>query len=597
MTKIKRKLTTILATDCVSFSRHMQGNEVATLNNLNACREIIDAEISAHGGRIFHTAGDSVIADFDSPVECVNAALKFQEAIYLRNKGPEIEPKLEWRVGIHVDDVIIEGDNIYGTGVNIAARLESQCDAGGILVSRVVREQVEKKVNFSIESAGTRTLKNIDDNYEVFLVATSAATENGKIKASSQAAETNENAGPSAQTAAHKKPTLAVIPFENASGNDDNAFLVGGIVEDLITEFSMLRQFDVISRQSSTNFDPASEDALAFAERFGINFLVSGGIRSSGSRIRINVELTDTATGSAVWSNKYDRVMDDIFDIQDEIVRKISIALLGEIEITSLQRSKRKPTDNFNSYELLLRGRELHHRFSAEACAQAINFFDKAIALDQGNAQAHAWKACTLGQSLARNYLDRDFEEIYAELMTHLNQALYLNENDFECHRMLSAVFLSTHDFQKSEEHARKAFQLNPNDPRVLSGVGEVLVRVGDHTDGLEMLRKAIEVDPIPMGQSNSDNRLRDLTLGYFCASDFESCAETAIRINDLEPRSWLFLMWALTQTSADVQSNSAYIGRKAEYANLDWPATIERFHLVDEGKIKELEAFAETLF
>ena len=268
---------------------------------------------------------------------------------------------------------------------------------------------------------------------------------------------------------------------------------------------------------------------------------VGGGIRSSGNRIRLSIELTDASNGSVVWSNKYDRVLDDIFEIQDEIVRTITIQLLGEIEITSLQRSKRKPTENFSSYELLLRGKEQHHVFSKEANAKALAFFDKAIELDSGNAQAHAWKTCTLAQGMARGYIEGDPEPVQKAALDHLSMAHDLNENDFEVHRMLANVYLSNHDYAKAEEHGRKAFQLNPNDPRVLSDAGTILVRVGHDAEGLEMLHKALLLDPVPMGQSNSDNRYRDIVLGMFCAGDWQGCPQRAIS----HPASDDFESWA----------------------------------------------------
>ncbi|SVC35354.1 uncharacterized protein METZ01_LOCUS288208, partial [marine metagenome] len=170
MEKTKRKLATILATDCVNFSKHMEVNEEKTLKNLNECRIIIDKKIQEFDGRIFNTAGDSVIAEFDSPVQCVKAAIDFQNALYERNEHSITDLKLEWRVGIHVDDIIVEDNNIMGSGVNVAARLESQCQAGNILVSRIVKEQVSKRVDFSIDADGTRELKNISSNFEVFVV-------------------------------------------------------------------------------------------------------------------------------------------------------------------------------------------------------------------------------------------------------------------------------------------------------------------------------------------------------------------------------------------------------------------------------------------
>jgi len=580
MTEVKRKLATILATDCVGFSKHMEAQEENTLISLKACRDIIDPLISKYGGRIFHTAGDSVIAEFDSPVQTAKAAIEFQKAIYNRNKLEEVDPKLSWRVGIHLDDIIIEGDNIYGNGVNIAARLESQSPVGEILISEVVNKQIEKRIDEVIHPLGRIELKNISNEFEVFSILG-----DGKNKFSSKN-KTNLN----------KKPKFAILPFVNTSKDEDSGFLVDGICEDLITEFSMMREFDILSRQTSINFKEENQDIKEFSKQFDLDFLVTGGIRASGKRVRINIELSDANDESIIWSNKYDRVLEDIFDLQDEIVRKISIALLGEIEISSLQRSKRKPTENISSYEYLLRGKENHHKFTKEANFEALANFDKAIKADSNNAQAYAWKVCTLGQSMFRGFSDREASELMTEAKQNIEKALELNENDFECHRMLSAVYLSNHDYILAEDHGRKAFNVVPNDPRVLSGYGEVLVRVGKVDKGLELLNKAFDLDPIPQGQSTSDNRVKDLILGYFFAEDFNKVVELSFDIRVMDTRSLALILYARTQLSQDIKTSNEYKLFKDEFKDTNWEQVIDRFHIQDKKITTNLLNFIEAI-
>ena len=527
MAKVNRKLATILATDCVDVSKHMESQEELTLSNLTSCREIIDPVIEEHGGRIFHTAGDSVIADFGSPVECVNAAMKFQDLLAARNEAISDGLKLQWRVGIHVDDVIIEGDNIYGSGVNIAARLEGQCEPGRVLLSKIVQDQVKKRVSFAVNPAGTRSLKNISDEFEVFYITkTDDELSPEAINKEATALITQK------PNVINKKPKLAVLPFSNGSKDEDSGYLVDGIVEDLTTEFSMIREFEIVSRQTCFDFRDSVETIEEFSEHHNLDFIVTGGIRSSGKRVRISIELSESGTGKVLWSNKYDRVIEDIFDVQDEIVRTVTISLLGEIEISSLQRSKRKATENITSYEFLLRGKEMHHRFTPEGNQQALEFFDKAIEADANNAQAHAWKACTLGQGWFRGWVGGTQEDMFQMSGDCIARAVDLNENDFECHRMLSAVHLSKHEFQLAEEHGRKAYDMVPSDPRVLSGYGEVLVRNGSVDEGLDLLGKALELDPVPQGQLNSDKRFTDLLLGHFYAENFEDLIEVARKLN-----------------------------------------------------------------
>ena len=576
MSQVKRKLATILATDCVSFSKHMEEQEEKTLDSLKACRDIIDPLIAKYSGRIFHTAGDSVIAEFDSPVGSANAAIEFQNAIKDRNKNEEVNPKLSWRVGIHLDDIIIEGDNIYGNGVNIAARLESQSPVGEILISDVVNQQINKKIEQKIHSLGKIELKNISSDFEVFSILG-----DGKNKIS-------KKTSPSV----NKKPKFAILPFINTSKDEDSGFLVDGIVEDLITEFSMMREFEILSRQTSVNFKDENQDIKEFSKKFDLDFLVTGGIRASGKRVRINIELSDANDESIIWSNKYDRVLEDIFDLQDEIVRKISIALLGEIEISSLQRSKRKPTQNISSYEYLLRGKENHHKFTKEANQEALQNFDKAIEADAGNAQAYAWKVCTLGQAMFRGFSDRKMEEMFAEAKQNIDKALELNENDFECHRMLSAVYLSNHDYLLAEDHGRKAFNMVPNDPRVLSGYGEVLVRVGKVDKGLELLNKAFELDPIPQGQSTSDNRIKDLILGYFLAEDYNKVVELSFDIRIMDTRSLSLILYSRSKLNQDIKASNEYKSLTSEFKDTDWEQTVDRFHIQDEQIQKDLISF-----
>jgi len=593
MAKVNRKLATILATDCVDFSKFMETQEELTLANLSSCRDIIDPIIEEHGGRIFHTAGDSVIADFGSPVECVHAAMKFQEAIASRNETIEEGPKLEWRVGIHVDDVIIEGENIYGSGVNIAARLEAQCEPGKVILSRIVQEQVQKRVNFAVSSAGTRALKNISEEFEVFYIT--KGMEESSADGEAQPGSAKE-APDSNFEGVNKKPRLAVLPFTNDGRDEDSGYLADGIVEDLITEFSMIREFEIVSSKTSFDFRDNDEDTSEFAANHDLDFIISGGIRSSGKRVRISLELSEVESGKAVWRDRYDRVIEDIFDLQDEIVRTITISLLGEIEISSLQRAKRKATENISSYEYLLRGKEMHHRFDKEANNQAREFFDKAVQADPSNAQAHAWKACTIGQGVARGFLEGDPNEIIDLAMESISRAMDLNENDFECHRMLSAVYLSRHEYQLAEEHGRRAHDMNPNDPRVLAGYGEVLARVGKPEEGIELLEKALSLDPVPQGQMNSDNRYTDLTLAYFYAGEFEKCIEIGKKVEHINFKSWLLVNFSKNKIDSLDKEDMYFKEGLEEFKEDSWDLKVDRLHLPDEESQSDLLNFLNNL-
>ena len=384
------------------------------------------------------------------------------------------------------------------------------------------------------------------------------------------------------------KLKIAVIPFANLNKDDDGAFLVDGIVEDLITEFSMISEIEIVSRQTCFNLREENLSHKQYREDYELDYIVSGSIRAVEDRIRISVELSETPEGNVIWSNKYDRVKEDIFDIQDEIVRKITIALIGGIEISSLKRAHRKPTENMTSYEFLLKGKENHHKFTKEANDEAMRNLDSAISADKNNAQAYAWKACVIGQALGRGYCEMSNEKV-DELLELLDKALEVDQNDFECHRMLSEVYLSMHDFEKSKESGHKATTLNPNDPRVISVYGESLLRLGELDQGIEFLEKAYELDPIPQGQTTSDRRLAALFLGYYLKEDFTKCQDLNKEIVEIDVRTWLLNFHLHTTNSSDCLNDGWFKKGKVKYKDLDWEMEIDRFHLNNDRLNKEL--------
>ena len=587
MSTVNRKLTSILATDCVGFSSHMEKNEEKTLENLKACRSIIDPYIEEFGGKIFYTAGDSVIADFPSPVSCVNAATNFQKAIYERNKNKDEESKLVWRVGIHMDDVIIEGDNIYGSGVNIAARLEAACTPEQILLSSAVKDQVNNKIDGTIEDAGTKALKNISDSFQTF----------GISPTGSKIDKTDGNQYAERTKKENDKPKLAVMPFTNMNNDEDGGFLVDGIVEDLITEFSRIRELEIVSRQSCFDFRDNDQELDKFCETFSVDYIVTGNIRSSGKRVRISIELSDVKEGKTLWSNKYDKILDDIFDIQDEIVRKISFTLLGEIELSSLERASRKPTDTLSSYELLLKGKQLHHKVQKDALLNALDTFDNAIKADENNGQAYAWKACALGQGLFRGYIEEDFNTVWTQALDNLKKARELNDNDFEVHRLMAEVSLAMKDFRAAQRHSKTCYEQVPNDPRVLSVYGEVCIRTGKVDEGLDALKLALDIDPVAQGKTNSDSRHSAVLFGYYMARNREGCLEEINNLDEIDFKSWLVTSKICSDEEHPYESLDWFQEGKKLFSEKDLEKEVTDFRLNNDSATDALIAFAKSLF
>ena len=584
--KPRRKLAAILAADVVGFSKKMGENEDRTLRNLKACRTLTDESIEAHHGRVFGSAGDSLIAEFASPVDAIVAAVEFQRNLRDRNLKITPEDQMEFRVGLNLGDVIVEGDNLYGDGVNVAARLEPLAEPGGICVSGKFHDEVRRKLDLGFVSKGAQEMKNIEEPVHTFNVLMGHETEEV-----SQISSSAPSAAPTVrQPSANEKPRLIVLPFNNLSNVEDNDFLVDGIVEDLITEFSRINSIEVISRNTAFSLKGKEIENTKIAAEFGIDFIATGSIRSSGNRIRISVDLTDPATGSSIWSERYDGTMDDVFEVQDEIVRKVLVALVGKLEMAGLERAKRKPTENLTSYEYLLRGRDFHHKFSKEGVLSAIEMLDKSIEADPNNAQAYAWRACSLGQGLGRGYLEGDQETHFQKLQSLIQKALELDENDLECNRILCELNKLFEDFEQSEFYGKKAYDMNSNDPRVVCAYGELLVLTNRADEGTDLLIKAYELDPVGMGASNADKRLGDVMFGAYVKGDFQQCLEYDKKIGKKQPIAWITKIASLESLNQS-QEKEAELKKFADaYPELVLEEEIDKLHFQDASAKQTLK-------
>ena len=584
--KPRRKLAAILAADVVGFSKKMGENEDRTLKNLKACRTLTDESIEAHHGRVFGSAGDSLIAEFASPVDAIVAAVEFQRNLRDRNLKITPEDQMEFRVGLNLGDVIVEGDNLYGDGVNVAARLEPLAEPGGICVSGKFHDEVRRKLDLGFVSKGAQEMKNIEEPVHTFNVLMGHETEEV-----SQISSLAPSAAPTVrQPSANEKPRLIVLPFNNLSNVEDNDFLVDGIVEDLITEFSRINSIEVISRNTAFSLKGKEIENTKIAAEFGIDFIATGSIRSSGNRIRISVDLTDPATGSSIWSERYDATMDDVFEVQDEIVRKVIVALVGKLEMAGLERAKRKPTENLTSYEYLLRGRDFHHKFSKEGVLSAIEMLDKSIEADPNNAQAYAWGACSLGQGLGRGYLEGDQETHFQKLQSLIQKALELDENDLECNRILCELNKLFEDFEQSEFYGKKAYDMNSNDPRVVCAYGELLVLTNRADEGTDLLIKAYELDPVGMGASNADKRLGDVMFGAYVKGDFQQCLEYDKKIGKKQPIAWITKIASLESLNQS-QEKEAELKKFADaYPEIVLGEEIDKLHFQETSAKQTLK-------
>ncbi len=585
--KPRRKLAAILAADVVGFSKMMGENEDRTLRNLKACRTLTDESIEENHGRVFGSAGDSIIAEFGSPVDAIVAAVEFQTNLQDRNNEVDSEDQMHFRVGLNMGDVIIEGDNLYGDGVNVAARLEPLAEPGGILISGKFHDEVRRKLKLVFECKGVQEMKNIDEPVTTFKVMLGQEAQVDSTSSASPSNPVSSNSTANLSKPPNEKPRLIVLPFSNLNNVEDNDFLVDGIVEDIITEFSRLNSIEIISRNTAFAFKGKEIDNVQIANDYGIDYIATGSIRSSGSRIRISAELTDPVTGSSIWSERYDRTMEDVFEVQDEIVRKIMVALLGKLETASLERAKRKPTESLTSYEYLLRGRDFHHKFSKDGVLSALEMLDKSIEADPENAQAYAWKACSIGQGLFNGYIEADFDETLTEGKNMIEKAMELDDNDFECNRLMHEINKAYEEFEKSEFYGKKAYDMNPNDPRIVSGYGELLVLTGRAEKGTELLIKAYELDPVGLGGSNADKRLGDVMLGAYVKGDHQQCLEYDKKVGKKQPIAWAAKIASLSALKQKNDKEAELSKFETAYPDILLSEEIDKLHFQD-GTVKQ---------
>jgi adenylate cyclase len=528
----ERRLAAVLAADMVGYSRLMEVDETGTLARLKTHRiELIDPAIAKNRGRIIKTTGDGMLVEFHSVADAVLCAAEVQRRMARRNTDVSPARWIQFRIGINLGDVIVEDNDIFGDGVNVAARLEMLAEPGGICVSGAVRDQVGHRLDdISFEDLGDQSVKNISRPIRVFRVRLDADSEAPLEGAKRTAAATS------------KKPSIAVLPLANMSGDPEQEFFADGLTEDIITELSRFHDLLVISRNSTFVHKGRAVKVQDVAREFGVNYVLEGSVRKAGDRIRVTVQLIDAETDTHIWAERYDRQLEDIFAIQDEMTRAIVATLPGRVEAATHDRAKRKPTDNMAAYECVLAAKVLHHRSMREDNAEAQRLLDRALALDPDYAHAHAWKACVLGQTWVYEWCaDRDatFQQVGAELEI----ALALDDNDSDVHRILAALNLMREDHDKAAYHQERALALNPNYDLVVVQQGELLTWLGRPEEGIDWIKKAMRLNPY-----HPERFWSHLGRACYCAEKYAEAAEAFSRITRPDHTHHAFLAATFAQ-------------------------------------------------
>jgi adenylate cyclase len=484
--QMERRLAAILAADVVSYSRLMEQDEAGTLAALKERRKgILDPLVAAHRGRIVKVMGDGVLVEFASAVKAVACAVELQKRMAAANEGVPEERRILLRIGINLGDVMVEGGDLYGDGVNIAARLEELADPGGICVTAKVHDEVRRKLDLVFEDAGEQTLKNMAEPLRVYRTG----GERGRRPATRQ--------GPSPE-----KTAIAVLPFVNMSGDPEQEYFSDGITEDIITGLTHFGSLLVIARNSSFQYRERP-DLRQVGRELGVHYVVEGSVRKAGNRIRISAQLLDATTGRHLWAEHYDRELKDVFAVQDEVARTIVVTLEGRIALGGAERAQRKPTDRMDAYDCVLQARETMNRYNHPAAEPLLI---RAIAADPGYCEAHARLAMVLVVKFRldgeRNHLSR--------AKTHAEQALALDSTNELAHLAMAFVYTYSKQFDLAGLHYERSILLNPNNPRVATMHALWLTYVGRPNEALQRLDETVRWDPFPTTWSW---RIRGVTL------------------------------------------------------------------------------------
>ncbi len=543
--KPRRKLAAILAADVVDFSLLMGENEDRTLKNLKACRTLTDDCISTNHGRIFGSAGDSIIAEFASPVDAVIAATEFQRSLRQRNEGVPEEDQMSFRIGLNLGDVIVEGDNLYGDGVNVAARLEAIAEPGGISLSGKFHDEVSRKLDMSFVSTGDQEMKNIIipiPTYKIKIADLSKWNEMPSRDSSFQINDLEEEASIE-ETVGNSIPAIAVLPFTNMSRDPEQDYFADGITEDIITNLSSWRTFPVISRNSSFTYKGKSVNLKEASEELGARYIVEGSVRKGGNRLRITAQLIDAHADYHLWSQKWDRNVDDVFEVQDEVSTLIAAQvspMLGSHERERIERSK--PT-NFNAWEYYLKSLHMFNERSTtdgkdENLDKARELCEKAIELDAGLSHAHAMLAKICRSELLQ-FTKKDSEKTLNEMFEHSKKAAELDPQNPVAALMTATYYFFKGNFSQARKISEKAVELNPSDPDAYMRLAQSMIHTGDYRNSEKFSRKSIEMDPLdPQLKDRKDSRF----FIYMGLEDYQKAYELIEEMLDDTPNSGKYM-------------------------------------------------------
>jgi adenylate cyclase len=553
---IERHLAAIVAADVVGYARLMGADEKGTLQALKAHRaELIDPLVAAHKGQIVKTTGDGLLLSFPSVVEAVSCAIAVQSGMAKRNAGIPAERRIEFRIGVNIGDIIVEKGDVFGDGVNIAARLEQIGPPGGICLSEDAYRQVRGKLEIPIADAGEQHLKNIANPIRVYRIEPSVAAAadapppaaprrrwSARAMAGAaivaavlvaagtwfgllrEPAGISRRAEPPKPVAIGAMPVIAVLPFANQTGDDSQDYFAEGVTEEVIDALGRFNTLRVIGRNAVLRYKKRPPTPEEITSELGANYLVVGSVRHSGNRVRIAAQLTEARAGTVLWSDRFDGEVTDIFDFQDTIARRIAGTLAANVTLLEGRRQLDHPRPNATAFDLVLRARAIGHATSRSANRQFRELISKAIELDPNYAAAHALMAEALYSLAIRGWAefpDRELSRAAAEA----RNAIELAPDEPDGYRALGRVFLARTEYDQAQNALKRAIEINPSDANGLAVWGSVQSFSGEINGAIESLQLALKLDP-----TLEPNYVFDLAVAYYLARRHEDAIRIAER-------------------------------------------------------------------
>jgi adenylate cyclase len=476
---LERRLAAILAADVVGYSRLMEQNETETFECLRAHRkELFEPEIERHQGRIFKLMGDGLLAEFGSVVAAVECAVVLQRGMADRNAGLANDRRIDMRMGINLGDVIVEDTDVHGDGVNIAARLRGLADPGGVMVSGTVYDHLQGKLDIALDFLGERQVKNVARPVRVYRLRL-------------------DGAAATATPPLPDKPSIAVLPFQNLSGDPDQDYFADGIVEEIITALSRMHWLFVIARNSSFTYKGRAVDVKQVGRALGVRYVLEGSVRKAGNRVRIIGQLIDASTGAHLWADRFEGGLEDVFDLQDQVTAKVVGAVAPKLEQAEIERAKRKPTESLDAYDYFLRGMAGIHRLTREGNNEALQMFYRAIELDPNFASAYGMAARCYSQRKSSGWVTDWTAQEIAETARLAHRAAELGRDDAVALCMAGvALAFVVGDLDDGAALIDRALLLNPNLAWAWLFSGWVKNWLGEPEIALEHLARAMRLSP-----------------------------------------------------------------------------------------------------